>query len=346
VRHGRLYLLLLLLANLLLGGCASTFETSQRPLAPDESDETLSWWRLPDQSGDYEPKSVAAVVEEDAYVRPPAKFLLERLQRGFAIDDINTVRVRARERWYAERPLLVQNIFERSGPYLYYILDELERAGLPSEIALIPFIESGFDPAATSSAQAAGLWQFIPSTALKYRLRVDDNRDDRRDVRASTTAAIGYFRFLYGMFGDWHLAFASYNWGENAVSRVVEKNRVKGRSIRYEHLELPEETKDYVPKLQAIKNILLNPEAYHIKLPELPNQPYFSTIDQSPVELHFGDAAKFAGIPVRDFQNLNMAYLNGIVPRRAPVVLPADKVEQFQLRIAEYGRKHPARGRP
>lgn len=245
--------------------------------------------------------------------------------------DLNTARVRQRETWFAQRPDMVVRIFSRSGPYLYYILDEVEKRHLPTELALLPFIESGYDPRATSSAQAAGIWQFIPSTATRYKLKIDSARDDRRDIVASTTAALDYLEWLYGMFGDWHLVLASYNWGENSVQRIVDRNKSQGKSIAYEHLPFPDETQDYLPKLQAIENIVKNPALLAQALPALPNRPYFA-FAVSPSELKIADAARFAGMTTDEFIMLNTGYVNNLIPRQQRIVLPLDRVLQFEQR--------------
>jgi membrane-bound lytic murein transglycosylase D len=325
-------LLFAILVLIQLTGCATVFDARHRPLQQVELDESLSWWRLPDRSGLFEPRPVLAL-QEAPEVAPPPTDLVARLRAGFTVPDLNTARVRQRQTWYAKRPELVQRIVERSNLYLYHILDEAERRGLPSEVALIPFIESGFDPDATSSAEAAGLWQFIPSTALKYNLKLTTLRDERRDVIASTRAAMDYLEFLHGMFGDWQLAFAAYNWGENAVARAVERNRSNGRSVRFEHITMPEETMDYLPKLQAIKNILRSPEAFQIGLPTLPNRPYFTAINRHEKDLRLVDAAKLSGASMREVLLLNAGTTNRIIRRGQPIVLPLDRQLAFETEL-------------
>lgn len=335
----RAKLLLLLVVCALLTGCGTTFDAPSRQFRAEERDETLSWWRLPNQTARYAamtapaPVVVAALAEPVLLspLPPPPQDILERLRRGFAIPDLNTARVRQRETWFTQRPDLVARIFDRSGPYLYYIVEELEKRQMPTELALLPFIESGFDPRATSSAQAAGIWQFIPSTATRYNLKVDANRDERRDIVASTTAALDYLQWLYGMFGDWHLVLASYNWGENSVQRVVDRNKAAGKSVAYEHLSMPDETQDYLPKLQAIENIVKNPALISKTLPTLPNRPYFA-FATAPGELKVADAARLAGLTVDEFLMLNTGYVNNMIPGQQRIVLPLDRVSQFEER--------------
>jgi membrane-bound lytic murein transglycosylase D len=318
-------------------GCGTAFDAPTRQMRVEESDETLSWWRLPDRSGRFaamtRPAEPLVAVAAPAPV-PPPQDLVERLRRGFAIPDLDTARVRQREAWFAQRPELMRRMFDKSSFYLYYILEEVEKRGLPTELALLPFIESGFDPRATSTAQAAGIWQFVPGTATRYKLRVDTGKDERRDVIASTTAALDYLEWLYKMFGDWHLVLASYNWGETAVQRALDRNRAAGVATTYERLQMPEETADYVPKLQAIENIVRNPAIFRLSLPTLPNRPYFAFIS-SGLELKVADAARFAGMSTDDFTALNSSFTNNLIPRQHRILLPLDRVAVFEQRADE-----------
>src|SRR5512139_69505 len=169
---------------------------------------------------------------------------------------------------------------QRSRKYIFHIVEEIERRGMPTELALLAFVESAFQPEAISTAKAAGLWQFIPSTGKDYDLAQNMWHDERRDVIESTRAALDYLQKLYEMFGDWHLALAAYNWGEGAVSRAIEKNRRAGKPVGYTSLKMPLETQHYVPKLQAVKNIVAEPEKFGIELPPVPNSPYFVAVQK------------------------------------------------------------------
>ena len=338
-------------ATLLAGGCASTvFDAPPRQLRAEETDETLSWWRLPDRSGRFEPK-LAALRPSDApdlsaadQPLAPPQDLYERLRRGFSLPELNTARVRQRQAWYAQRPELVQRILERANRHLFHILEEIERRKLPAELALVPFIESGFDTQAVSSAQAVGLWQFMSFTATRYKLRLDDTRDERRDIVASTGAALDYLTDLYTMFGDWQLALASYNWGEKAVARAVERNRAAGRPVTYSNLTLPEETSDYVPKLQAVKNLLLNPGALGPSMPPLPNRPYLGSV-RTPSDLALRDAVRLAGLPAGQFNLLNAGFTGSLIPKGDRIVLPVEAVGEFEVRMHEHFARRPQRGR-
>jgi membrane-bound lytic murein transglycosylase D len=344
----RAFLFPALAACAFLSGCGTVFEAPHREVRLMDRDETLSWWRQPDRTGIYaamtQPEPVA-VAQAEVQQPPPPTDILERLRRGFAIPDLNTSRVRQREVWYSQRPELVLRIFDRSSPYLYYIVAEVEKRHMPTELALLPFIESGFDPRATSSAQAAGIWQFVPSTANRFKLKVDTTRDERRDVIASTTAALDYLEGLYKIFGDWHLVLAAYNWGENSVQRVVDHNRAQGLSVAYEHLPMPDETQDYLPRLQAIKNIVKNPALITQPLPTLPNRPYFA-FATAPSELKVADAARFAGMSTDEFVLLNTAFTNNLIPRQQRILLPLDRVPMFEQRSTQpavRSGKHPLR---
>ena len=179
--------------------------------------------------------------------------------------DLDNDLVRERERWYATRPDYVARMTERGGRYLFHIVEELDKRGMPTELALLPFIESAYNPQAMSVARASGMWQFIPSTGRDFELKQNVFRDDRRDVLASTRAALDYLQKLYGMFGDWHLALAAYNWGEGSVQRAIAKNQRAGLPTDYESLRMPAETQDYVPKLQAVKNIVARPASFNLQ---------------------------------------------------------------------------------
>src|SRR5678816_1169532 len=157
------------------------------------------------------------------------------------------------------RPDYVQRMVERGGRYMFHIVEELERREMPTELALLPFIESAYNPEAVSSAKASGMWQFIPSTGRDFLLRQNVFRDDRRDVLASTRAALDYLQKLHGMFGDWQLALAAYNWGQGSVQRAIARNQKAGLPTDYINLKMPSETQLYVPKLQAVKNIVARP---------------------------------------------------------------------------------------
>ena len=260
-----------------------------------------------------------------------------RIRNGFGLPDISTPLVREQEEWYAKRPDYIKRTVARSSRYLYYIVSEVERRGMPTEIALLPIIESAYNPVAYSRAHASGIWQFIPSTGKNYGLQQNFWYDGRRDVMAATTAALDYLEKLYEMFGSWDLALASYNWGENAVSRAITKNSVKGLATDYQSLTMPNETRYYIPKLQAIKNVIANPAQYGIELAEVPNQPYFvavTTTRHIDVKL----AAKFADVPLEEFISLNPGYSRPVIRANGEqrLLLPADKADTFRANLESH----------
>jgi len=267
----------------------------------------------------------------------PADDLWDRIRKGFAMADLESPLVGARERWYASQPEYLKRMIERSKLYLYYIVEEVEKRGMPTEIALLPMVESAFNPMAYSRSHASGLWQFIPSTGKTFKLSQNWWADSRRDVIASTNAALDYLQALYELHGDWHLALASYNYGENGVARAIERNRAKGLPTDYLSLKMPPETRGYVPKLQALKNIILNPEAFGASFEPIPNEPYFVTVP-TPSAIDIRLAATFAEMSVDELIALNPALNRPMIsgPHTQTLVLPADRVDAFQRNIDAY----------
>ncbi|HTN48440.1 MAG TPA: transglycosylase SLT domain-containing protein [Burkholderiaceae bacterium] len=270
-------------------------------------------------------------------VVPGPQDLWQRVRTGFRMPDLDTRLADQRTRWYAEQVEYFARMAQRSSRYLYYIVEEIERRGMPTELALLPFVESAFQPEAVSSAKAAGLWQFIPSTGRDYALEQTMWKDERRSVIDSTRAALDYLQKLYDMFGDWHLALAAYNWGEGSVSRAIDKNRRAGRSTAYTSLKMPLETQHYVPKLQAVKNIVAEPEKYGIELPPVPNSPYFVAVQKSR-DIDVGTAARLAEMTPEEFRELNPQFNRPvIVGAAAPtLLLPADRADTFNANFAAW----------
>ncbi len=266
--------------------------------------------------------------------------LWQRMRAGFSMPNLEGSLVQERTAWYAARPEYLKRMFERSRRYLYHIVNELEKRGMPTELALLPMVESSFNPMAYSRAHASGLWQFIPGTGKRYDLAQNWWYDGRRDIVASTSAALDYLRDIYEMNGDWHLALASYNWGENAVAKAVERNRAAGLPTDYSSLRMPQETRNYVPKLQALKNIIADPAPFGIVLDPIPNQPYFATIPREK-DIDIRLAAKLAEMPVEEFVALNPAFNRPIIPaaENARIVLPADRVQIFHANLEKYDEK-------
>jgi membrane-bound lytic murein transglycosylase D len=268
----------------------------------------------------------------------PPEDLWDRVRRGFTIPDLDNELAREKTAYYAASPETLQRIFDRSRLYLFHVVDELEKRRMPTELALLPMVESAYNPMAYSRAHASGLWQFIPGTGKRYDLQQNWWYDGRRDIVDSTAAALDYLQKLYDMHGDWQLALASYNWGENAVARAVAKNAAAGLPTDYAHLTMPAETRHYIPKLQALKNIVRDPQAFGIDLGPIPNSPYFTTEPVRDIDVQL--AAKLAEMPVEDFIALNPGFSRPVIrasvsPR---IVLPADKVDVFRENLEKHDK--------
>ncbi|MFC7462375.1 transglycosylase SLT domain-containing protein [Hydrogenophaga defluvii] len=263
--------------------------------------------------------------------------LWERIRRGFAMPDLDTDLVRDREQWYASRPDYIQRMTERSSKYLFHIVEELERRNMPSELALLPYIESAFNPNAVSSARAAGMWQFMPATGESFDLKQNMFRDDRRDVLASTRAALDYLQQLHKRFGDWHLALAAYNWGQGNVNRAITRNQREGKATTYLDLNMPTETRYYVPKLQAVKNIVATPQRFNTALPLIGNHPFFDSV---PIERDIDVAvvARLSDVDERDFRALNPSLNKPVIMSAGTphILLPWDNAAVFQQRLATH----------
>jgi membrane-bound lytic murein transglycosylase D len=285
-----------------------------------------------------EPVESTAGVEvrdiRDLGPKPPAEAipgdLWIRIRAGFAIPDLVSPVVVQRQAWYAQRPEQLRIFVDRSRKYLFHIVEALERRGMPTELALLPMVESAYNPMAYSRAHASGLWQFIPSTGRNYNLDQNFWYDARRDILASTNAALDYLQSLYDMFGDWHLALAAYNMGENGVQRAIDRNRAQRKPADYQSISMPRETRAYVPSFQALKNIVANPAAAGIQLDPIPNAPYFVTVSLTR-DIDLRVAAKLAEMPVEELVALNPGHNRPLVAaEHAPqLILPTDRAEAF-----------------
>lgn len=256
--------------------------------------------------------------------------LWNRVRAGFAMPDIDTPYVHEHEQWYASRPDYVQRMNERAQMYLYHVVTEIERRKMPTEIALLPFIESAFNPRAVSGARATGMWQFIPSTGKNFDLTQNLFRDDRRDIVASTRAALDYLQRLHDMFGDWQLALAAYNWGEGNVQRAIAHNQRLGRPTDYLSLNMPAETAHYLPKLQAVKNIVMHPEQFGLALAPIPNHPYFVSVPLKR-DIDVALAARLAKLDMDEFHALNPSLNKPVILAAGTpqVLLPYDNATTF-----------------
>ena len=300
--------------------------------------------QLPDRSANQE--SAAGPLKPQTPILQTQRYenLIDRIGAGFSIPELDSPLVKQHERWITRNPEYLNRVFERGGKYLFHIVEELEARNMPTELALLPIVESAFNPQALSKAKAAGLWQFIPSTGRVFELEQNWWLDQRRDVIESTRAALDYLQKLHDLQdNDWFLALASYNWGEGAVLRARKRNAAQKKPTGYLHLKMPKETAHYVPKLIALRNILAKPEEYGVSLPRIPNKPFFIVIDKEQ-SIDLSLAARFAGMTTQEFVELNPSHHRPVISasRTNRIVLPADRAEEFSRALAA----HIARGEP
>jgi len=255
--------------------------------------------------------------------------LWDRIRAGYALPPLDSPLIARQEQWFVNNPEYVQSMVSRARLYLYYIAEEVEKRGMPMEIALLPAIESAYKPHAYSRARAVGLWQFIKSTGRVYGLKSNWWYDGRRDVIASTQAALDYLEKLHDEFNDWQLALAAYNCGERKVERLMAENRRRGLPTDYASLKkLPRETKNYVPRLIAMANIIADPAKYGLQIAAIPNTEYFAKIETDG-QIDLGVVAKLSDMPVDDLFMINPGYQRWITDPSGPheLLVPADKKE-------------------
>ncbi len=261
----------------------------------------------------------------------------QRIRNGFDLADLEHKRIQQELNWFKRHPEYMTRVVERARPYLHYIIEQVEAAEIPTEIALLPIVESAFQPFAYSHGRAAGIWQFIPATGKRYGLKQNWWYDGRRDVYESTKAAIKLLKKLNENFdGDWMHALAAYNTGDGRVKRAIRRNKREGKSTDFFSLKLPKETRAYVPKLLALRDIIEYPEKYGIQLDTIPNQPYFEQVKlDSQIDLAL--AADMAGLPLDDLYRLNSGYNRWATSPNGPydLLLPVTHVEQFKTKLAE-----------
>jgi membrane-bound lytic murein transglycosylase D len=286
------------------------------------------------------PPATPPVVQADPVVTAKQDAdLWARVRQGFKMPESDTAAVKRLERFYASKPQYIQRVTERSRRYLYFIVNEVEKRGMPTEIALLPIVESAFSPKAQSWATASGLWQFMPGTGARYGLERTWWYDGRQDVMAATYAALDYLQDLYNQFGDWQLALAAYNWGEGGVGRAVAKSRAKGQDATFDSIKKPNETAGYVPALMAVRNIIANPDAYGLKLPDVPNKPYFEPVSTGR-HIDVDLAAKLADTTVEELLQLNPGLIRPVFAYKddRKLLLPADKVNTFEQNLQTYDK--------
>jgi len=267
---------------------------------------------------------------------PSSGDLFERIRTGFLIEDVDHATVEREVKWYASHPTYLDRTFKRGERYLYHIVNEIEARKMPLELALLPVVESAFNPVAYSRARASGLWQFIPGTGRRYDLKQNWYYDGRRDVVAATTAALDYLQFLSEEFdGDWLLAIAAYNCGEANISRAVARNRKAGKPTDFFSLKLPRETRAYVPKLLAMRRIVNDPATHGLEFAPIPNEPYFAQIDVAgQIDLHV--AAELAELAPEELLALNPAFNHWVTDPDGPyqLLVPVDRQTRFAEAVA------------
>lgn len=337
--------LLLLCSLLLLAGC----QHSARPLDSRKEQairERLAPLPLPDHSWSSQalkkrPEQQSSLVPM-SHIQPSdePELIWDRLRNGFHLDEDahQNPRIDQQRLWYATRVRSIEITAQRSSPYIYYIVEALDKRKMPLELALLPVIESSYNPMVLSPSQAAGLWQFIPSTGRNFKLKQTRWYDGRRDILASTQAALDYLQYLHRMFdGDWLLALAAYNAGEGTVGRAIKRNRSLGLPTDYWNLQLPQQTQDYVPRLLAVAQLIASPQAHNLKLPDVPNAPYFARV---PLKGRLGlkQIASLAQISTEHINELNPAFKQGIVhDGPAHVLVPAEHADRLEQKLSELG---------
>ena len=276
----------------------------------------------------------AASAELEA-LPPPVGDLWERIVAGYAMPDIDGPLVEKWEQWYSSRPDYVARMVERSRRYLYHIVNEVGARRMPMEIALLPMVESAYNPVAMSTSRASGIWQFIPSTGKHYGLTQNFWVDSRRDVVAATDKALEYLTKLHDDFDDWQLALAGYNWGEGNVAKAIARNKAKGLPTNYLSLSMPAETRNYLPKLQAVKNIVRDPEKYGLILADIPDAPFF-TVVKTTRKMDTKRAAEIAELSLEEFVALNPQHNRPVIAGadEQSILLPIDNAEIFAAKLS------------
>ena len=316
MRHARATGLGLLAAASLLTGCATTRTDSSLPRAPQHP-QTVAIPAPADPAPATDPGAAPGAYAD----------LLDRIRAGYALTDVQHAAVDRELALYRSQPDLLDRTFRRGARYLHYIVTEIEKRGMPMELALLPVVESAFNPVAYSRSRASGLWQFMPRTGRHYGLEQTWWLDERRDVIESTQAALSYLQYLHDYFeGDWFLAIAAYNGGEGTVSRAVQTNARAGRDTGFFDLSLRTETRQYVPKLLAIRRLVADPQAYGLQFAPIPNRPYFDVVDPGR-QVHISNAAEIAGVSQDDMFALNPAYNRQTTPPQGPhrLLLPIER---------------------
>lgn len=272
----------------------------------------------------------------DQWTPPPAKTVWERIRRNYKLRHFEAKSIDEHVRWFSRHQNYLDRVADRARPYLWYITSMVEARNMPGEIALLPIIESGFQPFAYSSGRAAGIWQFIPGTGRRYGLKQDWWYDGRRDIVESTRAALDYLQALHKRFDNWPLAIAAYNCGEGTVARAIRKNRRLGKATDFWHLDLPRETRGYVPRLLAISRIVRQPEQYELTLRPIDNQPVLASVETGG-QIDLALAADLADMELEQLYRLNPAFNRWATAPDGPhkLLLPISKAHQFRQQLAQ-----------
>lgn len=334
-QNNRSYLLALGLTSiciLSLAGCSSlkkpedTAAQIPQVIPPIPSDESQLGAKLREHTGDY-------------------GNLWNEITDGYGLPTVGDEKVAKHLRWYSNNQKYLDRVTEQSKPYLHYVANELRENGLPLELALLPIVESAYDPFASSPSKALGIWQFVPQTGRNFGLKQNQWYDGRRDVVASTDAAVRYLKRLNTMFdGDWLLTIAAYNAGEGTVRRAIERNRKQGKGTDFWSLPLSQQTQSYVPQLLALSKIIADPEKYDLELNEIPNNPYFTTVNvSSPIDL--AQAARMADIDPKELRNLNAGYNKWITDPTGPhqLLIPIADAAEFTLTLDKLPKVAPVK---
>ena len=338
-RHRTLPLFILLLSlAAALSGCGSTPLTDRTAARPPASPPAANREQHPPPPAPLLSLGQAPLAPEEESPAAAAgrADLWDRIRNGYRLDIPDNRRIEREVAWITRHPDYLDRVRQRARPYLYFIVEEVEKRGLPMELALLPVVESAFQPFAYSPGRASGIWQFIPSTGRMYGLKQNWWYDGRRDVVAATRAALDYLQSLADRFdGDWELALAAYNTGAGNVRRAIRRNRQRGRNTDFWSLDLPRETEGYVPRLLAVARVVADPQRYGVTLAPIPNRPYFASVETGS-QLDLALAAEMAGIPIDELYLLNPGFNRWATDPEGPhrLNLPRDRVQPFRERLA------------
>ncbi|EJE8557263.1 LysM peptidoglycan-binding domain-containing protein [Vibrio vulnificus] len=325
-------------ALLLLSGCQSLQTESNTSAAPETNASQAKSSQQTAKKVKSSDKTLKNVAPEQPVVTPQTQEdVWQRIAMQLSLEVPDHEKVDYYRTWYLKHPNHLKTVSQRATPFLYLITEKIEARDLPLELALLPVVESSFDPFAYSHGSAAGLWQFVPGTGKMYGLEQNFWYDGRRDVAAATDAALDYLTYLNKRFdGNWNHAIAAYNSGGGRVSSAIRKNNKLGKPIDFFSLDLPKETSGYVPKLLALADIVANQEKYGIDIPAIPNQPVLTLVDPKE-QLDLAIAAQYAGLPVKELQSYNPAYNQWSTAPEGPfqLLIPVDKAEEFLAKVEE-----------